>query len=169
MRPIRPHLSSLTRRVSIAFPPYRYVPGLSPHPIQHEDGHMAGKNMMDCQSQENRQLLWAYGLDLFDFQYMWEAHEVWERLWHYHRQEIERASLIQGMILGAAACLKHEMQAEHQACRLLRRARQKIDMGKGLSIGIDLFATMDSVEDFLGGGVRPNIVNTQVDGWRNWP
>ena len=68
MRPFRPHLSEQTRRVSIALPPYRYIPGLFPHPIQHVDGHMFGKVELTCQSQDNRRLLWAYGLDLFDFQ-----------------------------------------------------------------------------------------------------
>ncbi|MEC8276481.1 MAG: DUF309 domain-containing protein [Myxococcota bacterium] len=160
---------SPVRRVSIEFPAYRYVPGRNPHPIMNENGHQFGQVLLDPETQENRCQLWGYGLDLFDNHYMWEAHEVLERLWHFHRQDFDRANLIQGLILGAASCLKWDMKSTPQARKLLKRARLKVSKQKSVSAGIDFHATMDSVERYIETGQRPIIVNTLPDGWRHWP
>ncbi len=68
-----------------AFPPYTYVPGQAPHPIRDPAGHMHGvepepaelhvEDWWNC-----TEYLW--GIDLFNHGYYWEAHEVWEGLWH---------------------------------------------------------------------------------------
>lgn len=169
MRPIQPKHSPHPRRVSLALPAYRYIPGQNPHPIQNEDGHLFGQPLLNCDTQASRCQLWGFGLDLFDHHYMWEAHEVWERLWHFHRQESDRANLIQGLILAAASCLKWDMGAEPQSRRLLNRARLKVPNQDGISVGIDFHASLNSVEQYLATGLRPKIVNTQLDGWRHWP
>lgn len=169
MRPFHSECALLKRRLEMAFPSYRYIPGQSPHPIQHPNGHMVGQVLQDCQNRAHRQQLWAYGLDLFDAQYMWEAHEVWERLWHHHRHETELANHIQGMILCAAACLKYALQAYPQAQRLFERAQLKLSADVSLKMGVELSSILSGVAEFLKGGPPPRIVNTCSDGWRNWP
>src|SRR5712692_9058451 len=77
-----------------AFPAYRYVPGLHPHPHRDPAGHSyephptlnrhAPWRVEEWRTRDD----WLYGVDLFNFHYFWEAHEEWEGLW----AAVERAS-----------------------------------------------------------------------------
>jgi len=92
------------------FPHYAYVPGRFPHPKRSPKGHSFGvlpgrvgpldPNRWD----ECRPYL--YGLDLFNYGYYWEAHEVWEVLWHGCGREGLAADFIKGLIKLAAAGVK---------------------------------------------------------------
>jgi len=53
---------------------------------------------------ENEEYL--YAIDLFNHGYYWEAHEVWEGLWHAHGREGTTAAFLQGLIKLAAAGVK---------------------------------------------------------------
>ena len=70
----------------ISFPPYSFVPGLFPHPISDPEGHSHGIREQAAAPvgpddwHTNRDYL--FGIDLFNHGYYWEAHEVWEGLWH---------------------------------------------------------------------------------------
>ena len=62
-----------TRRIhSYSLPTYRFVPGLQQHPNLSQTHGFPEIQLEDC---------WAYGWDLYENHYWWEAHEVWERLW----------------------------------------------------------------------------------------
>ena len=72
------------------FPPYRHIPGFTPHPVKDPRGHSYEKeHKRSCNTttlvlppekwQNNQQYL--YGVDLFNFSYWWEAHEAWEEDW----------------------------------------------------------------------------------------
>jgi predicted metal-dependent hydrolase len=50
--------------------------------------------------------LLAYGLDLFNNGYYWEAHEAWERLWQAAPRDSAHSQLLQGLIALAAAGVK---------------------------------------------------------------
>jgi uncharacterized protein len=91
-------------------PPYSYVPGRFPHPLSDPAGHMFGKPPApppapdpDCW-QESRAYL--YGVDLFNFGYYWEAHEVWEGLWRACGRTGPTADFFRGLIKLAAAGVK---------------------------------------------------------------
>ncbi len=75
------------------------------------------------------------GIDLFDQERFWEAHEVLEEIWH-PATGVER-DIIQGLILTAAA-LVHYQKNENDVCvSILGRARHKfgtLDNFKGLDI-----------------------------------
>ena len=60
------------RLPNIPFPTYRFVPGLHKHPNLSKEHNMPEVALTEC---------WAYGWDLYEHHYWWEAHEVWERLW----------------------------------------------------------------------------------------
>ena len=47
-----------------------------------------------------------YGLDLFNHGYYWEAHEVWEQIWHAAGRTGPVGSFIKGLIKLAAAGVK---------------------------------------------------------------
>ena len=67
-------------------PPYAFVPGFWPHPTRDPDGHGHGKRqstprpMQPDTWEESTQYL--EGIELFNHGYYWEAHEMWEGLWH---------------------------------------------------------------------------------------
>ncbi len=69
-----------------AFPPYSFVPGRSPHPLSDPEGHSHGQPhttptplvLDDWPANAD----YLFGVDLFNHGYYWEAHEVWEGLWH---------------------------------------------------------------------------------------
>jgi hypothetical protein len=92
------------------FPPYSYVNGRFPHPIRDPAGHSFGAVPVACRMpdpnywQECRPYL--YGLDLFNHGYYWEAHEVWERIWHAAGRTGPVGSFIKGLIKLAAAGVK---------------------------------------------------------------
>jgi hypothetical protein len=92
-------------------PPYTYVPGgARPHPLSDPRGHSFGKenarprpvtddNWPECQA-------YLFGIDLFNAGYFWEAHEVWEGLWHAAGRTGTVADFLKGLIHLAAAGVK---------------------------------------------------------------
>jgi predicted metal-dependent hydrolase len=80
-----------------------------------------------------RDTRWLYGLDLFDSAFYWEAHEVWEELWHTLEKPEPDAQLIQGMIQLSACLLTSEMGRAAASTRLLTRALTKLESAKSPS------------------------------------
>jgi hypothetical protein len=89
------------------FPPYSFVPGLNPHP-EAEPAAQAVQAALSMPEPEHWQECRPYlrGLDLFNHGYYWEAHEVWEGLWHACGREGPRADFLKGLIKLAAAGVK---------------------------------------------------------------
>lgn len=91
-------------------PPYSYVPGLAPHPTSDERGHSFGRheqppgplNQATWQNNET----YRYAIDLFNHGFYWEAHEVWESLWHVAGRKGTTADFLKGLIKLAAAGVK---------------------------------------------------------------
>lgn len=137
-----------------SLPPYRYVPGVRPHPHRDPEGHSYRSNPVAMghapwRGEEWRTLDdWLYGVDLFNFFYFWEAHEAWEGLWAAAERESAPAVMLQGLIQIAAALLKTHMGVLAGA-RLL--SRQGIDKLRHAGVihprmlGLDLHAVR---EDF---------------------
>jgi len=94
----------------VPLPPYSYVPGRFPHPISDPAGHMFGRPPEPPLApdpeywRESRAYL--YGVDLFNFGYYWEAHEVWEGLWRACGRTGPTADFFRGLIKLAAAGVK---------------------------------------------------------------
>jgi len=78
-----------------ALPAFAYVPGRQPRPAH---GHVV--------EHASPREQFAWGLDLFNHGYYWEAHEAWEVLWTRSRKETRRRMLLKGLILLAAAGVK---------------------------------------------------------------
>jgi ribosome biogenesis protein Tsr3 len=103
--------SAPPRRVpDIAFPPYTFIPGRTPHPVSDPSGHLFGQTpelpppLDPVCWQESRAYL--YGVDLFNHGYYWEAHEVWEGLWRAAGRTGQIADFLKGLIKLAAAGVK---------------------------------------------------------------
>jgi hypothetical protein len=91
-------------------PPYTYIPGRTAHPISDPAGHLFGTAPevpppIDPKHwQESR--VYLRGIDLFNHGFYWEAHEMWEGLWHAAGREGTTADFLKGLIKLAAAGVK---------------------------------------------------------------
>ncbi|MGE0377664.1 MAG: DUF309 domain-containing protein [Planctomycetaceae bacterium] len=121
-----------------AFPPYTYVPGRAPHPVSDPAGHMYGEHA------EPAELLvddWpscrAYlrGIDLFNHGYYWEAHEVWESLWHAAGRTGPTADFLKGLIKLSAAGVK---TLEGSPTGRARHARRAAELLRRAAIGLNV-------------------------------
>lgn len=113
------------RYTSFNLPAYAYVPKQNTHPkfsSRHQLAVLPSGNFSADLSSEDTFL---YGIDLFNLQYFWEAHELWERLWIHHGRKGKTASGIQALILISAALLKCKMQNRKGAKHLLKKAEIK--------------------------------------------
>ncbi|UWU17312.1 DUF309 domain-containing protein (plasmid) [Rhizobium sullae] len=112
-----------------SFPDYAYLPGRQPHPVRDPAGHsyhvgplpLAAKASLDSDA-------FAWGEDLFNHGYYWEAHEAWEGLWQVAERGSAMRMLLKGLILVSAAGVKiregkHDATVRHagRAAALFRR------------------------------------------------
>ena len=103
----------LMRYSTREFPPYRYTPGMNPHPVVSEQGHSYGNEDPDFERDSTAaQEHFDYGLDLINHAYFWEAHEVFEFLWKQWPRESREARILQALILVAVAQL-HGRRGKH--------------------------------------------------------
>lgn len=133
-----------------AFPAYAYVPkGPWPHPTRSLQGHSAGRLPRPLVSVSpispeawDRSPAYLRGFRLFNAGYYWEAHEVWEELWHAHGRKGETADLLRGLIKLAAAGVKvRERQPRGVATHAQRAAalfRSVQDRGGPSQLGLHL-------------------------------
>lgn len=92
-----------------AFPAYRFVTGLNPHPARDPEGHCCGIPQASAvlppsRWRENEPYL--YGIDLYHQGYLWESHEAWEEVWRLLPRTDVQARYLQGLIKNSAAQLK---------------------------------------------------------------
>jgi uncharacterized protein len=94
-----------------AWPAYAFIPGGPwPHPghgaVEQDKG--AGLDSGRKESARFRR-----GLDLFQAGYYWEAHEVWEELWHAQGRRGPAADVYKALIKLAAAGVKVRQRQPH--------------------------------------------------------
>jgi hypothetical protein len=137
------------------FPPYTFVPGRAPHPKSDPAGHSFGIEAgavapLDPQRwRESKAYL--YGLDLFNAQFFWEAHEQLEGLWLACGRRGMVADFLKGLIKLAAAGVKHlqgrpDGVRSHasRAAELWRGVEMEVFLGLRLA---DLVRLADEVRD----------------------
>ena len=166
LRALEEPASPPARWTDDALPPYRHVPGLTPHPLKHPGGHSySGSIWQDPvqpafdpgQWQESRPYL--LGVDLFNQAYLWEAHEAWEEVWNAVDRGSMPARMIQGMIQVAASLLKLHMEVPRGASGNYRKASAHFDWiedelrRRGIDppryVGVDLLRWRRAVEEYL--------------------
>jgi uncharacterized protein len=133
-------------------PPYPFVPGVTPHPRRHEHGHSFGQPEPKRTAFEAR--LWRdsqdykFAVDLFNFEYWWESHELFEALWHASGRRTREGRFFQGLIQLAAAHLKRRMGNTAAAIRLFNRARASLRQAPPHCMGIDIALLVQDIERF---------------------
>ncbi len=139
----------MPRYSSSPLPPYRFVPGLTPHPIADPRGHSYGLSPGPVEVPPARQWRrcepYLFGCDLFNRGYWWEAHEAWEGLWQNCRERHRQHRFLQGLIQAANAQLK-------------------LALGKGRAVS-RLWAKAE--EHFLAADLGPHFMGLPVAAWRH--
>lgn len=101
------------RLSSLPLPESRYVPGAEPRAARPADP-VAWASL-------DQPELWAYGVDLFNARYYWEAHEAWETLWRATLRGSPEFLALKGLIQICAALLKVQIDNQPAARRLAAR------------------------------------------------
>ena len=113
---------------TLPLPPYRYVPGQEPHPFRDPRGHNHNAQLHWSTPPWSPELQWSenehylHGIDLFEYRFFWEAHEVWEDVWRAVPRGTPAREAVQGLILWSAAALKNDMGHATVAARMWSRA-----------------------------------------------
>ncbi|HEY2932733.1 MAG TPA: DUF309 domain-containing protein [Acidobacteriota bacterium] len=102
------------RYTAEAFPPYRHIPRVTPHPRRHPMGHHFGKPEPISAPFDPEHWFasaeYLHGVDLYNFAYYWEAHEAWEACWKSAGVKKPARLFLQGLIQISAALLKKEQR-----------------------------------------------------------
>lgn len=103
------------------FPRYAYLPGKGPHPVRDPGGHSYGvQPVLVSASIDSEEFAW--GQDLFNHGYYWEAHEAWEGLWQTANRGSPLRALLKGLILLSASGVKIREGKRSPAMRHAGRA-----------------------------------------------
>jgi len=140
----RPPDPAPSRYSGQAFPPYRFVPGLLPHPRRDPKGHSFGQPepvadpvapeaWRECEP-------YLYAIDLYNYAYWWECHEQLEALWHAVGHDTHQGQFLQGLVQIAAANLRRFMDpADPEAgCSLATKGLERLGICTGVFMGIDV-------------------------------
>ncbi len=145
------------------FPAYRYVPGKTPHPRRNPLGHSFGlpePRPLACPPEAwARSEDYRYGIDLYNFAFWWECHEVFEGLWHAAGRKTEQGNFFQALIQLAAANLKKSLGADGSAAKLARSGLERLAETPRFYMGADVGAFAADVRNhFAGSRSTPALV-----------
>ncbi|MBM3277207.1 MAG: DUF309 domain-containing protein [Candidatus Handelsmanbacteria bacterium] len=137
----------------LEFPPYRHLPGQTPHPRTHPQGHhfaLPGPGLPLTGENWRTHRAYLAGVDLFNHAYWWEAHEAWEGPWHVsvplYRQHL------QGLVQLAAALIKWHQNNRRGMEKLAHRSRgllQEVAQEHPCHLGIDLLDLLRRADTFF--------------------
>lgn len=136
---------------SAPLPAYSYVPGGRwPHPNRSSQGHSKGSAASGQEQSGEEKKWWSVrflrGVELFNAGYYWEAHEVWEGLWHVEGRRGTTADVLKALIKLAAAGVKVREGRENGVRTHCRRASELFSSSarqggaQQLGLNLDLWA-----------------------------
>jgi uncharacterized protein len=137
------------RYSSRPFPLYRYVPGSTAHPRRHPSGHSYGaieptpNPLSTVQWQQSEE--YRYGIDLYNFGYWWECHEVFESFWRATGRETEQGHFFQALIQLAAANLKLVQGKPRARENLLRHGIARLQNVSKSYMGVDVNLMLEAL------------------------
>lgn len=142
------------------FPPYTYVPGVTPHPISDPKGHMH-KQSDDLHAGFSNANWMQWGQALFDGGFYWEAHEAWEHLWIELGRQGPDADCVKGLIKLAACGVKI---LEANKVGALRHANRSLELLSAATsqelLGLDVFTPRRIAEEFVSNPKVPATPST---------
>jgi hypothetical protein len=124
------------------FPPYRFVPGESPHPRRDPKGHSYGtaepKPPRVPPEEWAKNEPYLFGIDLYNSGFWWECHEQLEALWHLTGHKGVESQHLQGIIQIAAANLQRHVGHEDGATRLANEGLRRLADVPDRFMGVDV-------------------------------
>ncbi|MCB1197160.1 MAG: DUF309 domain-containing protein [Deltaproteobacteria bacterium] len=109
--------------------------------------------------------VYLYGVDLFNAELFWEAHEVWEKKWHYSKAyHPDFADWIQGLIQVSAACLKRSEQNQQGFIHNIKKAQQHLQTYIYLKtvMGIEVDSWLQILHAFAGNDIHSISVYPKI-------
>ncbi|MGH7231449.1 MAG: DUF309 domain-containing protein [Nitrospiraceae bacterium] len=151
------------RYSSRPLPPYRFVKGTTPHPRRDPNGHSFGQpepfTPAFSPEQWRQSEGYLYGVDLYNFAYWWESHEVFEGFWHAVGRRTEQGQFFQGLIQIAAANIKRVLGAHDAAANLTQRGLARLQTIPKHYMGLNVAAfAEDARAYFAGTRNRPALI-----------
>ncbi len=137
----------------LEFPPYRHLPGQTPHPRTHPQGHRFALPSVDLPlTAESWPTHRAYlaGVDLFNNAYWWEAHEAWESPWKVSAPASRHH--LQGLVQLAAALIKWHQGNQRGMDTLARSSRAllaEVAAAHPQHLGMDLIDLLQRADTFF--------------------
>lgn len=152
------------------FPAYRFIPGHAPHPRRDPRGHSFGRPEPDptpVSPDRWREHEWyRYGVDLFNFAYWWECHEVFEACWHAAGRQTEPGRFFRALVQVAAAGIKRFTGLRQAETNLRRAALERLRGLPRCYMGMDIEGFATDVRDF-GDGRREIPALIRLAGWED--
>lgn len=145
--------TSRARYSARPFPPYRFLPGRSPHPRRDPRGYAYGRpeptrravpadRWFECED-------YLYAVDLYNFAYWWECHEIFEALWHGAGHATMEGRFFRAVIQLAAANLKHSLGSREPARKLARSGLDRLGEFSGVYMGLDVSLLVEAIRASL--------------------
>lgn len=145
--PLNPNWPRYSPRL---FPSYRYLPGQTPHPRRNPRGHSYGQSEpkpgLFPADQWERSDDYRYGIDLYNFAYWWESHEIFEGLWHAAGRNSVQGNFFQSLIQLAAANLKRFMGNDVAAWKLIHAGILRLRNVPSAYMGIDIMHVLYTLQ-----------------------
>ena len=147
--------SNIQRYSNILFPKRRYIPGQGLHPKRDSKGshlpEIPSSTIRFTAESWQKSEGYLYAIDLFNYGYFWEAHEVLEVLWVDAGKKTPTGIFIQGIIQVSAALLK-ETQSNHKgALSLADKGLLKLSSQSGVFLGLRVGSFVKEVKSFFAG------------------
>jgi uncharacterized protein len=148
-------LPKTTRYTNIPFPGFRHIPKqkitqleLSKH--DHIPKLPELKQEFSSQTWQNC-TNYLYAIDLFNYAYYWEVHEVLENLWMKVGKKSPEGLFIQGLIQLSVALLKNLQSNKLGLKRLTDKAMPKLLSQQGIYLGVDIRNLINQFNIYLNG------------------
>jgi hypothetical protein len=159
----RPPDPTWPRYTARPFPLYRFIPGRSPHPRRDPRGHSYREpepRLAAFPPESWRQAGdYLYGIDLYNYAYWWECHEVFESLWHAVGTKTEQGNFFQALIQIAAANLKRFAERELAVDNLIRYGLRRLEKLPAVYMGVDIVKLSGEAKRYgEGGRNRPPLI-----------
>ena len=151
-----PALAEWPRYTHRSLPAYRFLPGRTPHPRRHPQGHSFEQADLQLGPFEPAQWMtsenYLYGIDLYNWTYWWEAHELFEAFWHAYGRNTPAGNFFQALIQCAAANLKRELGQEQATRNLVSYALDRLRHSPAQYMGLNTAALAEQFAQWLDHG-----------------
>lgn len=135
------------------FPPYAFVPGKAPHPRRSPHGHSYSQPEPKPEPFPPEQWRlsedYLYGVDLYNYGYWWECHEVFEGLWRTVGPQTQQGQFFQALIQLAAGNLKHSVGFDQAAHKLWHNGLARLEKMPPLYMGLNVQTLARGLQDSL--------------------